>query len=140
MQLRALLEPMSLLIKKTISTCVLLVVVFVPLSVGAVFADSLQASGKAMGYGEASTSVSFSSATISEKIGKYIQLLLSFIGVVFLVLAIYAGYLWMMAQGNEKDVEKAKKILSEVAIGLLIVTSAYVISGYVTDSLNLTLN
>lgn len=60
-----------------------------------------------------------------------ISIVLSFLGVIFLILIIYAGYLWMMARGNEQQVEKAKSLLTEAIIGLIIVVSAYAISYFV---------
>ncbi len=60
---------------------------------------------------------------------------LSFIGVIFLVLAIYGGYIWMIARGNEQEVERAKNIIQGAVIGLIIVMAAYAISWYVINTL-----
>ena len=60
---------------------------------------------------------------------------LTFVGVVFLGLAIYAGYNWMTAQGEEEKVTKAKDTLTAAIIGLVIVIAAYAISWYVIDVL-----
>ncbi len=60
-------------------------------------------------------------------IGNIIGYLLSFLGVIFLSLVIYGGYIWMMARGNQQDVEKAKNILKNVIIGLIIILAAYMI-------------
>ncbi len=67
-------------------------------------------------------------------IAKGITYVLSFLGVIFLILAIYAGILWMTSQGNEKTVEKAKDILINSVIGLAIVALAYVISYFVVST------
>lgn len=61
-------------------------------------------------------------------VGVIIQAALGFVGVIFMLLMIYAGYLWMTARGNEEDVAKAKKIITASIIGLIIVVSAYAIS------------
>lgn len=68
---------------------------------------------------------------IEPMIAKIIQAVLSFLGVVFLILIIYAGYTWMTASGNEQQIEKAKKTLTASVIGLIIVISAYAISVFV---------
>ena len=52
-------------------------------------------------------------------------------GVVFLILMIYGGYLWMLARGNEQEVEKAKNIIQNALIGLVIVLAAYAITALV---------
>ncbi|MFA6215831.1 MAG: hypothetical protein WC768_04660 [Patescibacteria group bacterium] len=55
-----------------------------------------------------------------------INSLLTFIGFLFFLLLIYAGFLWMNAHGREEQVEKAKKITREAVIGLIIVILARV--------------
>ena len=61
-------------------------------------------------------------------ISKVITTALTFVGVIFLVLAIYGGYTWMIARGNEQEVEKAKNIIIYAVIGLVVVLSAYAIT------------
>jgi len=64
-------------------------------------------------------------------IGKYIGYILSFLGIIFFVLMIYAGFLWMTARGEEAQVEKARTLIYQAVIGLIIVLSAYAITNYV---------
>jgi len=63
---------------------------------------------------------------------------LSFLGVIFLVLTIYAGFLWMTAGGNEEKVTKAKTIMKNSLIGLLIVFAAGVLTTFIYFTLALT--
>ena len=70
-----------------------------------------------------------------ERVGQIIGIVLSFIGVIFLVLMIYAGILWMTAAGNDQQVNKAKNLLINAIIGLIIVFAAYAITAYVGDLL-----
>lgn len=58
---------------------------------------------------------------------RIINLLLGFLGLVALVLIIYAGYLWMTSAGNEEKVTQAKQILKNGVIGLLIILSSWAI-------------
>lgn len=60
-----------------------------------------------------------------------INTLLTFVGSIFLLIVIYAGYLWMTARGNEEQVSKAKKITREVVIGLLLIVLARIITEYI---------
>ena len=62
---------------------------------------------------------------IDSMVGKMIFTALSLLGIIFLILLIYAGYLWMTASGNEQQVEKAKSMITAAMIGLIIVLSAY---------------
>ena len=64
-------------------------------------------------------------------IGQIIGVVLAFLGVIFLVLMIYAGLTWMTARGNEQQVTKAKDLMRDAIIGLIIVLSAYAISAFV---------
>lgn len=60
-----------------------------------------------------------------------IKALLGVLGVIFLILVIYAGMLWMTAAGNEDKVKKAQKLLRDGVIGLIIILSSYVIANTV---------
>jgi hypothetical protein len=70
-----------------------------------------------------------------EIIAVIINVLLSLLGVIFLLLLIYGGVLWMTSRGNEENVTKAKKILTDSIIGLIIILAAYAISRFVVDAL-----
>lgn len=72
---------------------------------------------------------------VINKVGNIVSLILSFVGVVFLILTIYAGLTWMTAQGNSAQVDKAKDLLINAVIGLVIVTAAYSITSFVGTSI-----
>ncbi|MBI4812330.1 hypothetical protein HY798_02705 [Candidatus Falkowbacteria bacterium] len=44
---------------------------------------------------------------------------------------IYGGYTWMTASGNEQQVEKAKGIIKNAVIGLIVVLAAYVVTAFI---------
>lgn len=69
--------------------------------------------------------------TFAETVGTIVYMLLSFTGVIFLVLMVYAGWLWMTARGEEAEVEKAQKIIISSVIGLIILVGAYSITTFV---------
>lgn len=73
--------------------------------------------------------------TFSANIGFLIQVILSMLGVIFLVLMAYAGYTWLMARGEEAEVEKAQKIIVAAVIGLVIVVAAYSITTFVVPKI-----
>lgn len=64
-------------------------------------------------------------------IGFIIRAVLSTVGVIILIFMVYGGYLWMASGGNEQMVKKAKDILTNAAIGLIIVLAAYAITTFV---------
>lgn len=59
-----------------------------------------------------------------------INYLLSFIGIIFFCLLIYAGYLWMMARGNEEEIKKAQKIIREAVVGIIVILVARIITEF----------
>ncbi len=71
--------------------------------------------------------------SLPEAIGRFVGAILAFVGVAFLILMIYGGFTWMTARGNEQEVEKAKDLITQAIIGLVIVLSAYAITAYVSD-------
>ena len=75
------------------------------------------------------------SEDLTATIGKLISALLSVLGVIFLLLIIWAGFTWMTAQGDSKKVDKAKDILITAVVGLIILLSAYAISTFVITQL-----
>lgn len=72
---------------------------------------------------------------VSTIVGYIVGALLSLMGVIFLVLVIFGGILWMTAEGNSEKVTKAINILKNAAIGLIIVLAAYSIVFFVLDQL-----
>ena len=69
-------------------------------------------------------------------IGTVIKTALGIVGVVFLVLMVYAGYIWMIARGDESKTEKAKDTIVNCVIGIIIVVGAYAITTYLVGALN----
>lgn len=66
-------------------------------------------------------------------VGTIVNAALSLVGLIFLVLMVYAGFTWMLAQGDEGKIDKAKEIIKACIIGLVITASAYAITFFVTN-------
>lgn len=73
-------------------------------------------------------------------IARVIRIALGLLGMVFLVLILYGGYLWMTAGGNDEQINSAKKVLLNGTVGLLIILSAYSIVLLVMRALGLGAN
>ncbi len=71
---------------------------------------------------------------LAGKAGTIIGTILAFIGVLFLILMIYAGLMWMTAGGNEQTVDKSKSLIINAVIGLIIVLAAYAITAFVGNT------
>ncbi len=73
--------------------------------------------------------------TFSKSVAKMINVVLGFLGIIFLVLFVYAGFMWMTAAGNEEKISKSKKTMAAAIIGTAIILAAYAISYFVIDQL-----
>ncbi len=105
---------------------------FAPLSVLAqtavrqdIGASSVQAIGAGAGLD--------TSTDIYAIIGKMLNVFFSFLGILLLFYFLYAGYLYMTANGAPEPVEKAKGIMKNAVIGLIIITSSFAISQFILN-------
>lgn len=72
---------------------------------------------------------------IGTVVGVVVNAILSLIGVIFLVLMLYAGYNWMIARGEEEKVTRAKDTITRAIVGLIIVVGSYAIWAFVLAKL-----
>lgn len=66
---------------------------------------------------------------------RIVQVVLSLLAVIFVIMLILAGFKYMTAQGNDQQVDDAKKQIANGLIGLLIVFSSLGITLFVLNSL-----
>jgi len=92
-------------------------------------ATGLEETGTAAGLNTGTTT------TLPVIIGRIIAVGIGLVGVIFLVLMVYGGFLWMTARGDEQKVEKSKELITAAVIGLVIVLAAYVITNFVVSNL-----
>jgi len=74
-------------------------------------------------------------AGLETMIGRIINIVLGAAGVVLLGLLLYAGFLWMTAGGDKEKVTKARGMIFNAIIGLLITVLAFAISEFVINRL-----
>jgi hypothetical protein len=65
--------------------------------------------------------------TLREGIVLVVQWLLGFLGVVAVLVMLYGGWIWMKAGGSADEVTRAKRIIIQGLIGLVIILSAFAI-------------
>ena len=114
---------------KQISILVILILILIfPYFVfGQTMKGGLQELGQASGY----QTSGISETTVSEIAGIAVKTFLSILGIIFIVLMLYGGYLWMTASGNEEQLTKAKELIQAAVIGLIIIVAAYAISFFI---------
>ncbi len=64
-----------------------------------------------------------------------IRVLLGFLGIIAVILILYAGFIMMTSEGSEEKVNKAKDVLKSAFIGLLIILSAFGIATFIINAL-----
>lgn len=67
-------------------------------------------------------------------IGQIIGTALSLIGLIFFILTVYGGFLWMTAHGEEGQIETGQNTIKAAVIGMIIIFSAYAITQLVLNS------
>ncbi|MBP9761372.1 MAG: hypothetical protein KBD15_03995 [Candidatus Magasanikbacteria bacterium] len=73
-------------------------------------------------------------SSVSVLTGTIIGSLLSLIGVMFFVLIVYGGFLWMTARGEEDMIKKGQRSIIGATIGLIIVLGSYALTSFVFQS------
>ncbi len=76
-----------------------------------------------------------SAETLPQLIGKVVEVILGFLGIVFVLLIIWAGFQWMTAGGDTGKVDKAKKLIINAIIGVVIIMTSYGITKFVIDNI-----
>ena len=91
------------------------------------FGSDLETMASSSGYDASQAS----STALEDRVGLIVQAALGLLGVLFIVLIIYGGIIWMTAAGNEESVKKATSTIKHAVIGLVIVLLAYIISIFI---------
>lgn len=103
---------------------------FLPL-VTTVYAQDigLEIGGKTLGQASGLGQTADAQTTVIQIINTVLGLL----GIITIVLILYAGFKWMTSQGNEEEISSAQKIIKAAVLGLIIILSAYSITLFVFE-------
>ena len=74
----------------------------------------------------------------SEIIGRVLGAALSLVGVIFFLLMLYGGIMWMTARGNEQKTGTALSTMVSAAIGLVIVLASYLLVSFLFKAVGAT--
>ncbi len=77
----------------------------------------------------------FGTRDLRSAITSIVKILLGFLGIVALLVMLYGGFVWMTAGGRADKISKAKLIIINGIIGLIIIFSSYGIVLFVTRTL-----
>lgn len=77
------------------------------------------------------SSAGLASGNLPNTIAAIIRTILSFLGIVAVVIILMGGFQWMTAGGSEEKVKMAKRLIVQGIIGLVITISAFAIASFV---------
>ncbi len=106
----------------------LLLMFCLPVMAGNFFEESTGLKVTANKTGHTKQKIFSGANSIDTGIGQIIQIFLSLVGIIFMIFLFYGGILWMTAAGSEKRIDRAKKIMSQSIVGIIIVLMAYAVS------------
>jgi hypothetical protein len=97
-------------------------------------ASSIDTSAGLKDVGRSATGKEIGISSVGNPYGlaaRIISAIIGLVGVIFFVLMVYAGFLWMTGGGNEERVRKAQGIFGSSLVGLLIILTAYYLVDFV---------
>lgn len=94
-----------------------------------------QAIGDAQNRLQGAAPTEIQSTSPFELINSFINTAIGILGVIAVLLIVYAGGLWLTAAGNDDKVGQAKKIIRTTVFGIIIVGLAYAITAFVLNFL-----
>ncbi len=94
--------------------------------------DTITGSG---GVQQAAIGTSGAPASLPVIIGRIINVILGFLGIILLFYILLAGFKWMTAGGNTKATEEAREMIKNAVIGMVIIVAGFAISNFVITQL-----
>ena len=75
--------------------------------------------------------IGLGTADLRVAIMQIVRVLLGFVGFLAILIVLYGGFVWMTSAGNPERIERAKAILRNAAIGLVIILMAFSIASFI---------
>jgi len=85
--------------------------------------DELRETANTAGLGE--------ETSIAKIVGRIISIVLSLMSIFLIIMIIIGGFMWMTSGGNAEQVTKAKDIMKNALIGLIIIIFAYALAEFI---------
>ena len=119
--------------RKILFTILLALVLFLPMTaLAATVKDSAMAQIKAAaGKAEIEEPIATQMIIINA-----IRISLGFVGIIFVGLIVYGGFMLFTANGEEEKVKKGTDIIKAAVVGFLVVMLSYAITTFVGDRVN----
>jgi len=79
----------------------------------------------------ADAGVNLGTKSLKETIAGIVNIFLGFLGILATLTILYGGYVWMTSAGNADRISRAKQIIVNGVIGLVIILSSYAIARFI---------
>jgi len=96
-------------------------------------AQSVQSAATQLATSAAAAGASTNSLPII--IAKVIRVFLGTLGIIFTIVVLYAGWIYMTAQGDDTKLKKAKDMIKNGVIGMILCIFSFTIASYILNSL-----
>ncbi|PIR07065.1 MAG: hypothetical protein COV55_01395 [Candidatus Komeilibacteria bacterium CG11_big_fil_rev_8_21_14_0_20_36_20] len=93
------------------------------------FPDIVMAQSDPFGVNELNNTV-LGTKDLTDTIAGIINIFLGFLGILATLIILYGGFIWMTSQGSADKIDRAKRIIINGVIGLVIILSAYAIARF----------
>ncbi len=93
-------------------------------------ADAANLLGKDKEYKDAS-----STTLVQNKVGYFLNIIISFVGMLFFLLMLYGGFLFMTSAGDTGTLKKAKGYMIYSAIGVIVIVLSYAGTNFIIATL-----
>ncbi|MFH1668261.1 MAG: hypothetical protein ABH884_04560 [Candidatus Komeilibacteria bacterium] len=84
---------------------------------------------------ESAANIGLAQGNLVDTVVNIIRFFLGFLGLIAVILMMYGGFIWMTSGGDPAKIDKAKRILINAIIGIIIILSAFIITAFVINFL-----
>ncbi len=68
-------------------------------------------------------------------IGRIVNIVFSLLGIILVILLIIGGTMWMTSHGSEEQLKRAKTMIKDALIGIIIIVISYALARFVVGAL-----
>ncbi|MFC1598444.1 pilin [Patescibacteria group bacterium] len=114
-----------------------LFIIIIVIALAFLFGNNVLASSFGTGLNEAATAVPDISQDreLTDYLVFATQAFLTLIGVIFVGILVYGGFLYMTAAGADEKIQKSKKAIASASIGILLILGGHVITIFIASQL-----
>ena len=88
-----------------------------------------------LGLNDFANQTSLGTKPLGQIIAEIVRIFLSILGIIAVIIILYAGFLWMTAAGNADKIATAKKLIINAVIGLAIILASLAITQFILSAL-----